>query len=573
MKLIVKLIGEFHRFPATSAGEVPLTDWLCSIQGLATKIRQRSPQKLRQHFALDFLPEQVLIDLLEEAQSGNSSKSLYQVPELQLLKPLVTLQNRDSAYLTGEPILYQYQFLNPQTQIDLLPNDPQIPGYWPADRTTQAGIYYYKWEMNNKSTPEWLIPIEYEARQYWQSMLELEKINLILQSTNLHEFYFHLPSHPQVRVVIPFEDMHPHICQAIAYLRNNQEISSSTARKLVEEYTSQYLNIQIRSFPPDVEICTSLEPSQKIVIGRGKSRRAIAQIINNAERFLLISSYIIEDESITRLICQKVASLPQGVWIITDLRDEVIDQMDIYEVDGGNSPEKYQHTAQKKSHCLQMLLNAGANVRGGPFHLKSYISERSAYLGSCNLTGKSLDFNLEAGMTFQNTATHRGLLKSFIDLWHYYSRYEILPGSMPESFLQRSLTNPKAPTPISIPCLLTPSQYRDDMKRELQQVKGEIKIYSYTLDVSAEFLPLLQTKSVCIYLNSIPRSNIGTRVITKIVKDQHAKITLLANTTAYIGGINFDFNPVSGRLVDLMYKTTDQKEIAQMYRQLSSAHV
>jgi hypothetical protein len=48
----------------------------------------------------------------------------------------------------------------------------------------------------------------------------------------------------------------------------------------------------------------------------------------------------------------------------------------------------------------------------------------------------------------------------------------------------------------------------------------------------------------------------------------HAKITILGNKVAYIGGINFNFNPNFSHSHDLMYKTTDAQEINQIIRQL-----
>ena len=55
-----------------------------------------------------------------------------------------------------------------------------------------------------------------------------------------------------------------------------------------------------------------------------------------------------------------------------------------------------------------------------------------------------------------------------------------------------------------------------------------------------------------------------------IINNLHAKITILGNQVAYIGGINFNFN--NSHSHDLMYKTTDTKEINQIISQLPSLH-
>ncbi len=46
-----------------------------------------------------------------------------------------------------------------------------------------------------------------------------------------------------------------------------------------------------------------------------------------------------------------------------------------------------------------------------------------AYLGSCNLTGGSLDFNLEGGLICQGTTTHQ---REFDKIKTEFSRYECI---------------------------------------------------------------------------------------------------------------------------------------------------
>jgi hypothetical protein len=57
----------------------------------------------------------------------------------------------------------------------------------------------------------------------------------------------------------------------------------------------------------------------------------------------------------------------------------------------------------------------------------------------------------------------------------------------------------------------------------------------------------------------------------KKLKNLHAKITLLGNKIAYIGGINFNFSLKHQGSYDLMYKTTDSQEISQIINTLKGS--
>ncbi|WP_052055972.1 phospholipase D family protein [Myxosarcina sp. GI1] len=323
---------------------------------------------------------------------------------------------------------------------------------------------------------------------------------------------------------------------------------------------------EIVSPPKNIELKTPINPSHQFIIGKRSSRKAIEELINQAEEFLFISSYIIEDRSITELICQKAAILPQGVWILTDLNNEVVDAIDTQVEDIPSSREAYQPSDAKKAQCLKLLLAAGARIRGGAFHLKTYISETAAYLGSCNLTGGSLDFNLESGFICQGTTTHQNLWQYFIRCWEHKTKYDIVP--LPSGFIQRTLNNSSPDSKFSSQTLLTPKQYREDLSWELSKGSEKVAIYSRNFSPDTEILSLLATRSTSVYADGFI-NNPNHRITAYLKSGVHAKVTLIGDRVAYLGGVNFQFSRRGFSLIDLMYKTCDRDEIMQIQRQLS----
>jgi phosphatidylserine/phosphatidylglycerophosphate/cardiolipin synthase-like enzyme len=313
-----------------------------------------------------------------------------------------------------------------------------------------------------------------------------------------------------------------------------------------------------------IDIETTDSPLQW-VIGRGDryNRATLERIITEAQRFLLISSYVIEDERITRLICEKAATLPEGVWILTDLRDEVINYLDT-QVEN-NLSTRFEKSHEFKRYCIMNLLNAGVHIRSGRFHLKTVISEQSAYLGSCNLTCGSLAFNLEAGLRVQNNTLHRELLQKFQYCWEANSQDivsrtgrqdKLMLQSVPPSTLQfsRSLH------------LLYPGQYYEDLQQELSQFQGQVSIYSRSFKPEAILEQRLLSHSceTRLFIETDHASPVKSKFKVTPIRYLHAKVTILGDRVAYVGGVNFNFERQSRGLVDLMYKTTQPDEIQQL---------
>lgn len=231
--------------------------------------------------------------------------------------------------------------------------------------------------------------------------------------------------------------------------------------------------------------------------------------------------------------------------------------------------EQYQRTDERRKACLKMLLNANIPIRSGAFHLKSYISEQYAYLGSCNLTRGSLDFNTEAGIVFSNNSQHQALINLFREFWQKCSRDEVIPDSDSEGFRLASLLPVSQDRYPNYPNFLTSSQYQKDLTEQLRVFRGRVIIYSRSFQPSSEietYLLLLETSIFIAPRVSVRNSNFNVTRIDNL----HAKITILENKVAYIGGINFNFS--AANLHDLMYKTTDTREINNIVSLLQPLH-
>ena len=106
------------------------------------------------------------------------------------------------------------------------------------------------------------------------------------------------------------------------------------------------------------------------------------------------------------------------------------------------------------------------------------------------------------------------------------------------------------------------------MYRELAKCSGKVEIYSRGFNPDGEILKLLSNRSTHIYADGFIR-NQNSRLKTHFRAGIHAKITLISDRVAYLGGINFQFAPRKFSLNDLMYKTSDRQEINQIRQQLA----
>lgn len=607
MKIQIELSGKFTRSLLNATEVIPRTlNYLIhEVQATGTRYHRRTPQLLRQSFGLDFIPEPVLINLCKNSRGVTKESDIYQVPPLKLLKPLKSQLDNLDVYQYG------YNFICEQGNLNLTPRDPQLPVF-SSDVCEQVGSYIIT--ISEPNYPDlnldFIQIIWNNSWQYWQNLSDVEKIDYALKSHELSNFfinwdcYLSNETHQKVKIWISLDELSLTLRSAVILLRlskdnserdNTQQDHISTLPEdvscLVEQYRSRYE----RHIYPTINLPSELQPDTthgsqfEFVIhnGRnhGKSRNTIYKIIQEASEFLLVSSYIIEDEELTELICQKSLELPKGVWILTDLNNELLDRIDEQILEHVSIPERYRISDERKKSCLKMLLNSNVSIRSGAFHLKTYISDRSAYLGSSNLTRGSLDFNKEAGIIFSNNFGHQNLINFFQTFWYTRSKYQVFPEPNGCGFRLRSVMYSPQKGYGAEFCLesnfLTPAQYQRDVVANWRNLPRdmEVRIYSRDFKPSQEMGVYLNSNTN-IFINSSVSENNRRFYVERFnlenfhaVDNLHAKITILGNRVAYIGGINFSFNSYynsnsNSSLYDLMYKTTDINEINQLISQL-----
>jgi phosphatidylserine/phosphatidylglycerophosphate/cardiolipin synthase-like enzyme len=564
MKIQARISGKFQRtkLTGTESQSVSLKEFITEIQAIATENRRRTPQLVRQSFGLNFLSESVLINLFKQAHGVNRESQLYQIKSLRLLAPTVSKLDADHVST------YSYTFSCDLGILELAPDDPQIP-IWNPDVTEQEG--YYLITLDKSHYPgldsNILHVIWNYARQYWQNLPDIKKIHLALQSLNVNNFRVVVENKSGLVLLISLEDLSLELSTAILFLRGDGgDVTklSEMVRSLVQEYQSRYRCHPIKL--PELEVDINLPPQKWIFIQRSQHRSILQKIIQEAQKFLLISSYIIEDEHLTKLICQKALELPQGVWILTDFRDQVLDRLDEQVIDSfGRS--QYQRSDDRKRDCLIQLIHTNVHIRSGAFHLKTYISEKHAYLGSCNLTGGSLDFNLEAGIVFRNNPAHESLVKLFRYFWEKHSQGEIIPDEN-YNLLFRGILSSDHISRDNNPKFLTPNQYKADLIRELRNFSGQVIIYTRSFQPQ-EIEAYLKPSNTRIFIDSQISCESNKFEIQRM-RYLHGKITILENKLVYIGGVNFNFSTQALSLHDLMYKTTDMMEINLILEKLNS---
>ncbi len=220
-----------------------LVDLIREVQAVATAHRKRVPQLLRQSFGLNFLPEQVLINLLQQAQSVERESELYQVPSLQLLHPVasnLTLQVANT---------YRYQFTCPQATFNLTPDNPQIPA-WVGNDANQPGNYTITLEQPDYPglADDFGDNIWQQATKSWQTLPDIQKINLALQSLDPANFRLSTPQTPHLQVWMSLQDLSLDLRAAITFLRLGEDDTSNTVRLRV--IGEDYINVETRRQSP-----------------------------------------------------------------------------------------------------------------------------------------------------------------------------------------------------------------------------------------------------------------------------------------------------------------------------------
>lgn len=563
MKIHYQIQGIFYRqlVEGNLLSDVSLRQLLQEIQAVATQNHQRTHQLLRQSFGLQFIPNSVLTDLLKIANGVTQDDQLYQSAGLKLLFP------SQSNFQQRVANRYIYQFISSEITLDLLADDPQLPQF-NVNENQQEGHYtvvldqpYYPGLSLEIAEKIWQ-----EAETFWQNLPSYQKIDRFLRNVDTQEVVFRI--NDQLRFGISWQELPLSLREAMISLRaGNTDISeqSELTQQLIQEYQEHY-RIIVSYFPENPTLKPNSSPLNKIVVRR-KNRELFQKIIAQAENFLLISSYILEDEALINQICEKSATLPQGVWILTDLRDEVVDRIDQQVTTSEYLPEHFKRADERKKDCLRQLLDAKVQIRSGAFHLKTCISENYGYLGSVNLTRGSLDVNLESGIICKNNETHQQLMNVFRYFWQSSSRDHVIPVLGFDGFELRTIKRYRQESYPVYSRLLTLDQYYHDLLKELSNFEGKVIIFSRSFQATPELRTQLQRLNTIIYIDQEMRF-LDSTINIKKMKNLHAKITLLGNKIAYIGGINFNFSRKHQSSYDLMYKTTDDQEINQIINAL-----
>lgn len=534
MKIEWQLTGIFRRISLEPTYKpVELSELISDIQAIASQKHYHSLAYIRSHFGLNILPEKILTnDLL---------RSRYLIPSLQILYPTYKVP-------VDLPInYYRYTFSTDEFTLDLNPDDPQLPVWL---RSEVIGKYTLIIESSTNPQTQY----KWKAVQNWIDNLEAAKfVHYILQSSDLEIIRIQLS--PDLAVLFKISELPIHVREVVIALRDQKNISqlSANAQRLITEYSRKFSK-NIQADPPATLEVSSTSIVTSILINK-KYRQFLEQIINEAEEFLLLSSYRIEDERIANLIAEKAKSLQQGVWILSDYGNRVIDRIDS-RVDTG---DEYEKSDFNKKKCLKILARSGAYIRSGNFHLKVCISEKQAYLGSCNLTSGSLDFNIEAGIVWSNTLQHKQIIELFSRYWQTLATGRIIPSL---NSIVRSTINSEFNIEQNHSNFLSAQEYKHDLINELRNLpKGsDIKIYTYNFEPSATMEELIQFQNYHIYYGNYSKS----RLRSNHVNNLHAKVTVLGKRCAYIGGINYTFMPNSNLLYDLMYKISDTKTIVDI---------
>lgn len=526
----------------------PLKTIINDIQVIATQQKISNVSTINQSFGLNFLPPNIVNNLLEK----NLGKSAILIN--QKIKPSLESSRN------FQPKEFDYKFIPEESEgIDTLilaSDNQQIPVNL---IDVCEGGYQLKLSKNQNNP---IIKQKRENAFYELNLIIQEQpltiIDKFLQNPDTENCVISL--YDDCIALLKIEDLPINLQEAIKILKNDSSLTSENL--LVKAYRQQYLTLSPINLISSLSDNVMMTGDNQITINKGKHRELLYELIEKAEKFLLISSYRLEDEEIINLIVNKASSLPLGIWILTDFNDEVIKIVD-ENVEDKEDYLEYASSNEKKKQCLQLLAEKGIGFHSGNFHLKTYISEKSAYLGSCNLTGGSLSRNLEAGIIFSHSPEYQCLINYFNYLWENQSKAQFLPKR--GEFQIQNLT----PKNISINfdnCFLNSYQYEKDLTLSLQQFKqnpqGKIIIYTRNFKPNGIQVNLLKSLSYEIYYGNFNASDLPAKKIHFL----HGKVVILGNQVAYISSQDFAFTHYGFH--DLTYKITNLKLIETIKQQL-----
>ncbi|MGY6530597.1 MAG: phospholipase D family protein [Cyanobacterium sp.] len=551
MELYWKIKGKYQKIPKKkdSVKRTSLKTIINDIQAIATQQNISNLSTFNQSFGLNFLPPNIANYLLK----NNLDKSTIIIDD----KIKFSRKSKD----TFQPIQYDYQFIPEESQeisvLRLASNDEQIPvnlidiceGFYQlklSEHETNSIINHKKQNALNEVNLFFL-----------QQPLTI--ISNFLTNSNLNSYF--IPLFNDCIAFLRIKDLPINLQEGIQILKDNP--FSSSDNLLVTAYQQKYLTLSPTNFIFSSLDNNNITGNNQVIIKKGKHRELLYKLIDEAEKFLLISSYRLEDENIIDRIVKKSSQLPFGIWIVTDFNDKVQDLVDSNMEEEREDILEYSSSNEKKQSCLHLLAKAGIGFRSGNFHLKTYISEKMAYFGSCNLTGGSLSRNIEAGILFSHSSEYQFLVKYFSYLWDNKSEAQFFPTI--RGFEIQNLI-PKNDTISLDKYFLNPSQYEEDLTRSLQQFKqnpqGKIVIYTRNFQPNGIQTNLFKKLPCNIYYCNFNCSDLPAKKIPYL----HSKVTIVGNQVAYISSQDFVFGHYN--LHDLTYKITKREKIEKIKQQL-----
>ncbi len=596
MQLDLFIQGHFRRQLRSGAATFTvndLTELVVQVEAVAQQLDHRSLLYLHQSFGLDSLPQAWLVNQLKTVKQVTTEEQLYLLPGLRWLRPVATQPTPSQV-----PLRYDYWF---QGELDhttvalaLRPDDPQCP-FFEGEQDSIRGQYVLKLAAHHHAAISDVILLPYwqEAERVWANMSPVERLRRLLLNPERSKFSYPLPNNRGI-LWLDLEDFTPTERSAWLRLRamglvehpapvealepqdedtEDTETIDPDVEALVEAYLQRYE--LPHSKQRALERLTVLPPAQSPplcwVLGQGAdcNRNTLENIIRRARRWLCVSSFIIEDEAVSQLLAQRAKELPDGVWILTNLQEDALDFIDAQVKTTNEQYHQYHRSYRGKKVCMALLCQQeNLHIRSGLFHWKAIISEQTAYMGSCNLTGGSLERNLEAGFITEQTALHQELLAYFRHAWNYEAEDEAIPHSNHDGFLFQSIPRRTAASSFQSPSLLTPQQYRQDLQAELDRFQGQVSVLSRSFSCGDIDLP--PRSQVWVDPQFLPSYSQRSRSAVTIRPWPycHAKVTLLGTQVAYVGGINFNFANKALHAKDLMYKTTDIREIRALQEQI-----
>lgn len=219
-------------------------------------------------------------------------------------------------------------------------------------------------------------------------------------------------------------------------------------------------------------------------------------------------------------------------------------------------------------------MQANVNIRSSNIHLKAYLSEKIGCLSSVNLTPGSLDINLESSLFLIGGSDHQNLVDWFKFIWQRQSRATIFSNQNLDEFISRCLPSSNMEEFPRATSFLMPRQYYHDLVSSLKDFHGRVWIASRDFYPDAILKSLLESHRLQVTIVCAPNraswSALNAGFQFEFLDNIHAKIVVLENKVAYVGGINFSFYLSSFALIDLMYKTKDLKKIQSLQNRVES---